>query len=347
MGAIASILMFFVGEGDWVLASILLIIGTLGFSGSNVFYDSFLPNLVPNVHDRDLVSSAGYAFGYIGGGILLAINLLMIQFPDFFLLPNSLVATQVSFITVGIWWIGFSIPFFIHIKENKEHRESARRSVFGWTKYGFHSVGQTLRNIRRYPELLKFLIAFWFFSDGINTIIKMATIYGREIGIEQKDLIIALLLTQFVGFPFTILFGKIAEYLGTMRTLIITLFIYLLIVVFGFFMSTSFHFYILAVAVGMVQGGSQALSRSLFSRLVPIKHNAEFFGFFGLSSKFASIFGPFVFALVGQVMNSSRLGILSIAFFFLVGIIILFTVNLEKGRIQAITRSPKNDLHIA
>ncbi|TCS94252.1 MFS transporter [Hazenella coriacea] len=346
MGAIASVLMFFIGEGDWILASVLMIIGTIGFSGSNSFYDAFLSDLVPNEHDRDLVSSIGYSFGYIGGGILLAINLLMIQYPESFFLPDRLVATQVSFITVGLWWIGFSIPFFIHVKESKREGTQSR-SVVNWTKHGFQSVGKTIRNIRRYPELLKFLVAFWFFSDGINTIIKMATIYGREVGIGQNDLIIALLLTQVVGIPFTILFGKIAENFGAMRTLTMTLFVYLLIVMLGFFMTTSLHFYLLATAVGMVQGGSQALSRSLYSRLVPTKHQAEFFGFFSLSGKFASIFGPFVFGLIGQLMNSSRLGIISIAFFFIIGIIILSTINLEKGRIEAITGNPKDDLYIA
>lgn len=200
---------------------------------------------------------------------------------------------------------------------------------------GFRNVGQTLRRVRQYPELLKFLIAFWFFSDGINTIIKMATIYGREINIGQTDLIAALLITQFVGIPFTLLFGKLAGKLGSRPTLIITLLIYLCIVIGGYLMTTALHFYLLAITVGMVQGGAQALSRSIFSTLVPTRHNAQFFGFYALSGKFAAVFGPFVFATVGQLMGSSRFGIVSLAFFFIAGIIMLLTVNLEKGKEEA------------
>lgn len=340
MGAIASALMFFIDEGEWVLASFLVIIGTIAFSGSNVFYDAFLTDLVPEEIQRDMVSSLGYTLGYIGGGILLAINLAMIQFPQAFFLPDRLIATQISFITVGIWWLAFSIPFFIHVKD-KKLSDKPVRTLKEWVRHGVHQVRTTLQDIIQYPELVKFLIAFWFYSDGINTIIKMATIYGREVGIDQTDLIIALLITQFVGVPCTLLFGKIAEYVGTMRALILSLFVYLFIVVFAFFMSSAAHFYFLAILVGFVQGGSQALSRSLFTRLIPSHQNAEFFGFYSLSGKLASIFGPFVFGLVGQLAGSSRLGVLSLAFFFIVGIIILTMVNVEKGRIQALAARPE------
>lgn len=204
---------------------------------------------------------------------------------------------------------------------------------------GFRTVLWTLRRIRRYPELLKLLTAFWFFSDGMNTIIKMATIYGREIGIGQTDLIAALLITQFVGVPCTLLLGKVAERFGSMRTLITNLVIYLIIVILGYFMKIALHFYLLAIPVGFVQGGSQALSRSIFSRLVPVGKNAEFFGFYGLTGKFAAIFGPFLFGLVGQLSGTSRAGIASLALFFLAGIIILSFIDLEKGKAEATAES--------
>ncbi|TCS94251.1 MFS transporter [Hazenella coriacea] len=332
MGVIASILMFTIGEGQWVWASILVVIGTLAFSGANVFYDAFLPEIAPE-EKQDYVSSQGYAYGYIGGGILLAINLLMISKPDLFYL-SSIGAIQVSFLSVGIWWFVFSIPMFrnVHEKPAPAIAVSVSRKVAN----GFRSVGQTLREIKKYPELLKFLVAFWFFSDGINTIIKMATIYGREIGIGQNDLISALLITQFVGIPCTLFFGKIAEKLGAKLTLIITLFIYLCIVLLGYFMTSPIHFYLLAIMVGLVQGGSQALSRSIFGRLVPAQRNAEFFGFFGLSGKFAAIFGPFVFGLMGQLTGSSRAGIASLSLFFIIGIVLLIMVNIEKGKKEAL-----------
>ncbi|MFC4075464.1 MFS transporter [Salinithrix halophila] len=339
MGVVSSLLLTFIGHGDWALASFLVILGTLAFSGGNVFYDAFLSDLVPE-GKRDRISSRGYAFGYIGGGILLAVNLAAITFPEAFLLPDSLTATKLSFLSVGIWWFVFSIPFFRHVKEARPQAIQKQKPL-SLAVAGFRSTLTTLRHLGRYPELLKFLIAFLFFSDGINTIIKMATIYGREIGIGQTDLIAALLITQFVGIPCTLLFGKVAERLGSMPTLIITLFIYLLIVSIGYFMQTALHFYLLAVMVGLVQGGSQALSRSIFSRLIPIHRNAEFFGFYGLSGKFASIFGPAVFGFIGQITGSSRFGIISLSLFFLIGIGMLFMVKLDKGRLEAVAAYQK------
>ncbi|MBA4495778.1 MFS transporter [Paenactinomyces guangxiensis] len=334
MGVLSSLLMFTIGEGEWLWASVLVILGTLAFSGGNVFYDAFLTDIAPE-EKRDMVSSRGYAFGYIGGGILLAINLAMITYHDSFSL-SKLAATQISFLSVGLWWFFFSLPLFRNVHEKKRDN-GIKQTPMSQILNGFRSVAKTIKEIRKYPELLKFLIAYWFFSDGINTIIKMATIYGREIGIEQTDLIAALLITQFVGFPCTLLFGKVAEKVGSKNTLLITLVFYLVIVSLGFFMTSSFHFYLLAIMVGLVQGGSQAISRSIFSRMVPVHRNAEFFGFFGLSGKFASVFGPAVFGFAGQLMNSSRAGILSVAIFFIVGILLLLIVNPEKGKEQAMS----------
>ncbi|SDW88202.1 MFS transporter, UMF1 family [Marininema mesophilum] len=333
MGALASALLFFVGEGDWALASILVVLGTVAFSGGNVFYDAYLTDLVPD-EQRDEVSSRGYAVGYIGGGILLAINLTMITFPKVFLLPNATIATQVSFLTVGIWWFIFSLPFFRHVHDQRL-TPSPSISPLTHTKQGIRSTFTTIRRLGRYPELLKYLISFWFFSDGINTIIKMATIYGREIGIGQKDLIAALLITQFVGIPCTLIIGKLSNRLGAKSTLSFTIIAYLFIVLLGFFMQSAIHFYLLAIMVGLVQGGSQALSRSIFTRLVPPQQNAEFFGLYGLSGKFASIFGPALFGLIGQLSGSSRLGIASLAIFFLVGLIMLYLVDIDKGKLEA------------
>ncbi|MCS1352464.1 MFS transporter [Mechercharimyces sp. CAU 1602] len=333
MGAIASILMAFVGEGQWILASLLVILGTLSFSGANVFYDAFLPDLVPE-KKRDEVSTRGFAFGYFGGGILLAINLLMIQHPSWFFLPDSLVATQLSFASVGVWWVAFSLPLFRHVHD-KKRENTIKKKARTYAVEGFRQVKSTLIGLNKYPELLKFLIAFWFFSDGINTIVKMATIYGREIGIGTNDLILALLITQFIGIPFTLLFGKIATKFGSMRTLIGTLAFYLMIVILGYFMQTAAHFYLMAMLVGVVQGGSQAISRSIFSRLIPVNRSAEFFGFYSLSGKLAAVFGPFLMGIIAQLTGSSRFGILALALFFIVGILMLFKVNEEKGQQEA------------
>lgn len=327
MGMIASILMAFVGEGSYLLASVLIVIGIIGFAGGNVFYDSLLSDLVPR-EKRDFISSKGYAFGYIGGGVLLAVNLLMIMKPKWFMLPDTTTGISVSFASVGVWWFLFSRPLFRNVKARTNH---TGLSVTDYAKTAFGRIGNTIREILRYPELIKFLLAFWFFNDAINTIITMATIYGREIGIGTTDLIAALLITQFVGIPFTLVFGKIAERLGSKPSLYISLSIYALISILGFFMQNSLHFYLLAILVGLVQGGSQAVARSVYSSLVPQDRTAEFFGFLSLSSKFASVLGPLVFGLVGLFTASSRWSILSLIVFFIVGILVLTRVDLEKG----------------
>lgn len=331
MGIIASILLAFVGEGDYILASVLFIIGSIGFSGANVFYDGFLPEIAEK-EEIDKVSSGGFAYGYIGGGVLLAINIMMILNPGWFGLPNTVVATQISFVSVGIWWFVFSIPLIKNIKEEKRTVEKGNRS---FVSIGFSRIGDTFREIKRYKQLMIFLFAFWLYNDGISTIIRMATIYGSSIGIGGNDLIVALLITQFVGIPFTFFFGWLASKITAKRALYITLFAYLGIVIIGYFMSTALHFYLLAICVGMVQGGAQALSRSIFGSMVPDDKRAEFFGFYGISSKFAAVIGPFVFALVGQLTGSSRLGIISLVFFFVAGIFILKFVDVEKGIDQA------------
>lgn len=332
LGVAASALFALVGEGDYLLASVLFIFAQIGFSSSNVFYDSLLPTLVPDADKRDYISSKGYAYGYIGGGVLLVVNLLMIQKPAWFLLPGSLAGTHASFLTVAVWWLVFSLPLFRRVRDTRLH---AGERPGTYIRAAAIRTWGTLRHISRYPELLKFLIAFWFFNDGINTIITMATSYGTTIGIGQTDLIAALVITQFVGIPCTLLVGKLAERIGSFKSLYGTLGIYVLIVVLGYFMTSAVHFYALAVLVGLVQGGSQAIARSLFSRLTPPERTSEFFGFLGVSSKFSSILGPFCFSMVGLLTGSSRLAILSLVVFFLVGIAMLARVDMAKGEREA------------
>ncbi|GAX89242.1 MFS transporter [Effusibacillus lacus] len=331
-GMIASVLMIFVGKGDYLLASLLVVFGIIGYTGGNVFYDSLLPDLVP-YEKRDYISSKGYAFGYLGGGLLLTINLAMIMKHELFGIPDTTTATYLSFASVGIWWFVFSLPLFRHVKSRPAQ---TGLTVSQYARTGFTRIWNTLREILKYRELIKFLIAFWFFNDAINTIITMAAIYGKEIGIGTTDLITALLITQFVGIPFTLLFGKIAERVGSKPSLYISLSTYVLISVLGFFMQNSLHFYLLAMMVGLVQGGSQAVARSIYSSLVPPSRSAEFFGFLSLSSKFASVLGPLVFGLIALFTDSSRWGILSLVLFFGIGILVLTKVDLVKGREEAL-----------
>lgn len=330
MGMIASILLAFTGEGDYIFVAILFIIGSIGFSGANVFYDAFLPE-VADEDEIDKLSSKGFALGYVGGGILLLINVIMILKPEMFGL-NQISAMQVSFATVGIWWFIFSIPLLRNIHDEKKNPVKRDKS---YIRIGFSRIGNTFREIKHFKQLLLFLFAFWLFNDGISTIIRMATIYGTEIGIGQNDLIIALLITQFVGIPCTFFFGWLAGKISAKKALMITLFIYLGIVILGYFMNSALHFYLLATAVGFVQGGAQALSRSIYGRMVPASKQGEFFGFYGISSKFSAVFGPFVFGFVGQITGNSRFGILSLIVFFILGIILLSRVNVEKGKEDA------------
>ncbi|WP_405450349.1 MFS transporter [Paenibacillus sp. HJGM_3] len=334
VGVLASAGFVLVGKGDYILASILFIFGSIGFSGGNAFYDAMLPDLVESKR-RDYVSSQGFMYGYIGGGLLLVLNLLMIQMPGLFGIPNTATGTYISFATVAVWWFVFSVPIFRHVKNTGTLE---KRSIGYYTQMGFSRVVKTFKHILHYPELVKYLIAFLLFNDGISTIITMATVYGKEIGIKTEDLIAALVITQFVGIPFTLLFGKIADRLGSKASLYISLSIYVLIVALGYFMTSAVHFYALAFMVGLVQGGSQSIARSIFSRLIPAGRAAEFFGFLTVSSKFSSIMGPFVFSIVGIWTGSSRFGILSLILFFLAGIYMLTRVNLEKGQQQALEK---------
>ncbi|UHA75863.1 MFS transporter [Paenibacillus sp. 481] len=330
-GATASALMMFAGEGDWLYVSALYVIAILGFSGGNTFYDSLLPDIA-SPEQRDDVSAKGYMFGYIGGGILLAINIVMMEMWEPLGFANKLVATQFVFLSVGIWWFVFSLPLFRAMRDPKQ---VVKRPLPYYAKYGFTRVFQTVRKVKQYPELLKYMVAFWFFNDGISTIIGMSAIYGAEIGIQTTHLIVALLITQFVGIPFTFLFGKFAHRIGSKRSLYVSLSIYAVIVCVGYFMETALHFYILAFMVGIVQGGSQAVARSIYSQMVPRSRAAEFFGFLSLSSKMSAAVGPAVFGTVSLLTGSTRVAILSILAFFIIGIVLLTFVNIEKGKREA------------
>lgn len=338
IGAVPSSLMAFAGEGDWLLASILLVLGIVGFSTGNTFYDALLRDGVPEA-DRHSISAKGYAYGYAGGGVLLAVNLAMILMWDRLGFPSKTAATQAVFATVGVWWLLFALPLFTRWKEERGGSAAAAGSgsltVLRAAGASFGRLAQSLRSLKRYPELLKYMAAFWFFNDGISTVIVMATIYGAGIGIGSNELIMALLVTQFVGLPATLLFGRLVARFGAKRMLGGSLLVYLGIVVLGYFMTSALHFFALAFLVGLVQGGSQAAARSLYARLVPVGRSGEWFGFLALSSKFTSILGPLVFSITTTLTGSSRLAILSVAAFFVIGYALLQLVDFGKGERQA------------
>jgi UMF1 family MFS transporter len=332
MGAVSTAMLVFVGRGDWFLASLLYIIGMVGFSGGNNFYDSLLPH-VAGEKDIDRISSYGYALGYLGGGILLAFNLAMILKPHWFGIPDAEWGTRYSFLTVGVWWTFFSIPILKNVPEPPivpiagESTNPLRASL--------QRLSLTFHSLRQYQEAFKFLVAFWLYNDGIGTIISMAVIFGAEINIPQAHLIGSILAVQFIGIPFSVLFGRLAGWMGTKHAIFLGLAVYTGISLGGYFIQTALHFWILAVLVGFVQGGTQALSRSLFGTMIPKSRSAEFFSFYDVSSKFAGIIGPFVFGIVGQMTGSSRLSVVALVVFFIGGGIILLTVNEKEGRARA------------
>ena len=331
VGACATAAMFFITRGDWQLALTLFIITNVGVAGSIVFYESLLPHIAGE-GELDRVSTAGYALGYLGGGVLLAINILMMSKPAWFFLPSREVAVRASLASVAVWWVVFSIPLFRQVREPARRLERGERMEGGTLGTAGRRLLETFRELRRYKQAFLFLLAFFLYNDGIQTMIRMATTYGTEIGIDENSLIGALLITQFIGVPFGFLFGFFAKKVGAKRAVFAGLMVYAGITVLGYFMRTATHFFALAIMVGMVQGGTQALSRSLFASMIPKHKSSEFFAFFGVFERYAGILGPALFAWVVGHSGTSRNAILSILAFFVLGGLLLTRVDVESGR---------------
>jgi len=325
LGITATAMLITISSGDYLMASLIFIFATVGFSGSNIFYDAFLPEIT-SLSQRNYVSAKGFAYGYLGGGILLAVNLLMVQYPQWFGMPDTLWGIRLAFITVSVWWLLFSIPIFKNLKDRPRDDCTVSVSYFNAAKAGVADLKNTFKTILNHRELIKFLIAFWLYNDAIGTIIGMATVFGREIGIDQLSLMGALLLVQIAGFPFTLIFGKYANRLGTKNSIYICLFVYFVASVSGYFMTSSLHFFILAFLVSTSQGASQAFSRSLFSTLIPQKDPAKFFAFYSIFNKMKFL-APAAFAFIGQITGNSRNGVLTLLFFLIAGGIMLKTVK--------------------
>ncbi len=324
VGVISSALLFFSGPGRVGFTLTIVILGQIGFAGANVFYNSLLVYVTPPAR-RDLISSRGFAVGYLGGGLLLALNLLMIKQPGLFGIPQGTMAVKLSFLTVSLWWTLFSIPLFRKVPEGPASSNAGFSNSF---RKGIRSLATTFRSIRQHKQAFRFLISFLLYNDGIQTIIMMATVFGKaELGLDSSHLIGALLLTQFIGFPGSILYGRLAAQLGSKKTLLAGIAGYLAIVVYAWKMTETWQFWVLAAAVGLLQGGVQAISRSFYSVLIPKEHASEYFGFFSISSRFASILGPLLFAVIGDLTGSTRNSIISISVFFIAGGIMLLTVK--------------------
>mgnify|MGYP003322534217 FL=1 len=319
--------LWMVGQGQWQLAALLYMVGSIGFAGGNVFYDSLLPS-VSEKKKVDFVSSLGYSLGYIGGGILFLVNVLMYQYPQWFGIPDGTVAVKLSFLSVAVWWAIFSIPIFIYVPEPS----SEPTIKFGEAiTQGWLQLKRTFKEIKQMKIIGTFLLSYWLYMDGVDTIIRMAVKVGSSMGFEAGDMIIALLMVQFIGFPAALVFNWFASKIGPKNAVLIAIIFYTVGTCFAYFMTTRLHFFLLAGMIGLFQGGIQALSRSLFSRLVPEGKEGEFFGFYNMLGKFAAVIGPILLGTVTLVTGDVRIGLLSIVALFIAGGLILSRVDFDEG----------------
>ncbi len=331
-GAAATSAMFVLESGAWMTAAVLFALGNIAATCGFVFYDSLLPHIATRA-EIDRVSTAGYALGYLGGGILLLVQVVAMANPQWFgVAEGDDVLVRLSFVSVAVWWLVFSIPLFRHVPEPRILPKEKAPGGLALIGYSISGLRETLRELKRYRQAMLFMIAFLVYNDGIGTIARMAAIYGEEVGISRDLLIVAIVGTQFLGVPFSFMFGGIAGKIGAKKAIYIGLLIYACISVLGYFMEANWHFLVLAFLVSLVQGGTQALSRSLFASLIPKHKSAEFFGLFAVFERFAGVLGPLVFAIVALSMGSSRTAILAIIAFFVFGALLLARVNIEEGR---------------
>ena len=321
LGIAMTLGLYWVAQGEWLLAAMLYAAASIGFMGANVFYDALLVDVAPP-RKYDLVSGLGYAMGYLGGGLLFAFCVYMVLNPAAFGFADESVAVRLSFLLVAIWWAVFSLPLLLFVRETPHARPRS-----GVVTGGFRQLINTFREVRRYREVWWFLLAYWLYIDGVDTIVRMAADYGAALGFSTGNLILALLLIQFIGFPAAIAFGKLGERIGAKAGIYIGLAAYALITVWGALMTELWEFFAIAIGVGLVQGGIQSLSRSLYARLIPEDKASEFFGFYNMLGKFAAVAGPFLMGIVGVLTGSPRIAIFSLLIFFILGAILLARVS--------------------
>ena len=323
LGIIATGYLFFIPESSWKLAVIFYGLGVVGFSGGNIFYDSLLV-AVSKEKERNRASALGFSLGYLGGGILFLINVIMFLYPNQFGLENQIEAVLWSFVSVAVWWLIFSLPLYLNVKEpiqnpNKKQINTIISDAFG-------NLLNTARSIKKFKSAVIFLLAYFLYMDGVDTIIRMATSYGSDIGLSATSMIQALLLTQFIGFPATLVFGHYADKFGYKYSLSFAIIVYIFVVLFSAQMDTALEFYLVASVVGLVQGGVQAISRSFFSTLIPENKAAEFFGFYNFIGKSSVFLGPFMVSGIALITGSPSYGILSLLILFIPGLILLWLV---------------------
>jgi UMF1 family MFS transporter len=323
LGAAMTVGLALVSQGQWQVALVLYVTANIGFAAGNVFYDSLLPSVAGPRH-LDFVSGFGFGLGYLGGGLLFAFDVWMTVAPQSFGLPDAAAAVRLSFVTVGLWWVVFTIPLLLWVPEPGGRTGVPMRQAL---RDGIRQFKATFKSVRRLRPVWMFLIAYWLYIDGVDTIVRMAVDYGAALGFESSDLILALLLVQFVGFPAAIAYGWMGQRIGAKRGLLFGIAAYCGITVWGATLTGRGEFYALAVAIGLVQGGVQALSRSYYARLIPPGQEAEFFGFYNIFGKFAAVIGPLLLGWVTMVSGDHRLGLLSVLLLLVLGGLLLWRVE--------------------
>jgi UMF1 family MFS transporter len=319
IGAIPTALLAFVGTSDALTGLTWFVIASIGFWGGLIFYDSMLIRVAPPGR-VDSVSGFGYALGYLGGGLLLVVNIAMHQKPQWFGLASAEQAIRASFVTVAVWWFVFAIPL---LRQRGALASGPSIGLARAARAGFAELLRTFREVRKYRPVILFLLAYWMYIDGVNTIMKMAVDYGLALGFPASSLITSILMIQFIGFPMTLLFGWLGDRISPMVGIFVAIVVYTAVTFYAVRMTTVTEFYIMGAAIGCVQGSIQAMSRSYYSRLIPADRASEFFGFYNMMGKFASVLGPFLMAATAAITGNSRLAILSVAILFVGGAIML------------------------
>jgi len=325
LGVVMTGGLYLVGQGMWQWAMMLYLLAGIGFSAGNVFYDALLPDVSSREHlDRN--SALGYALGYLGGGLLFAGNVAATLHPDWFGLSDASRAIHLSFASVALWWLLFSIPMALWVREDRQPDRPAIGMVL---RDGLRQFVETFHHVRSLRTVWMFLIAYWLYIDGVGTIARMALDYGMALGFDASVLISALLITQFVAFPAAVIFGRLGERYGARSGILIGIAVYALLCVFSMFMREAHDFYWLAAVSGLVMGGVQSLSRSLYASLIPHGQAGEFFGFYNMMGKFAAILGPLLMGLVSLATGSNRLSVLAVTVLFVAGGVVLLRVRIE------------------
>lgn len=329
-GVCGTALLSWPGDGQTLMALIFFSVASLGYVSGNVFYNALLPHVVDKER-LDRVSALGYSVGYLGGGVLFAINVAMVASPHSFALNGRTEAIKAAFISAAIWWGTFGLIVLFCVREKRDIKAP---NLFKALRIGLQQLASTVTHLRYTPIVGGFLIVYWFYIDGVNSVFKLAVGYGLAVGLPSTSLLFALLLTQFVAFPSAIALGWIGERFGARIGITVGLIVYIFVVSYAVVLHHAWQFYMLAVLIGLVQGGTQSLSRSLYARLVPPEKSATYFGLYGLTGKFSAVLGPLMVAGLQTMTGNSRLAILSIVLIFILGLLGLWRLPISRQQLS-------------